>query len=373
MRIAFVTTSLDPGGAETALTTLALGLVKAGAQVCVIALRGSGRLVSLLQAGGVPVATLQAVSAGRLALVLPRMAGRLRAFAPDIVHGWMYHGNLVATAAAMASSARLFWSVRQALGAQDRESPMTNRLIRLGSLLSRRPQAIVYNSHQARSDHEKIGYAQARGVVIPNGFDTGTLRPNPDERQRTRARLGIPDESIVIGHLARYHPVKDHLTFLEAASAAADVKCHFIMAGRGVDAANAELAAHVERLALGARLHRLGEIEDVGAFASALDALCVSSRSEAFPNVIAEAMSCGVPCVTTNVGDAAAIVADTGLVVAPGDVGQMAAAFRALARMGPEGRSRRGHQARDRIVQHYSIPAMVDGYMGVFHGSLQGA
>jgi glycosyltransferase involved in cell wall biosynthesis len=278
----------------------------------------------------------------------------------------MYHGNLVASAVRPFCRGRLFWGIRQALGALDRESPATNRLIRLGARLSHRPDGIIYNSLRARRDHEDAGYAAARGTVVPNGFDTARLRPDGEVRARFRRKLELSEASVLIGHVARFHPVKDHATFLHAAADLSDLRARFVMAGRGVDASNAELTGLIERLGLKGRVTLLGEADEVHAVLPGLDVLCVSSRSEAFPNVIGEAMSCGVPCVTTDVGDAAQIVGDTGRVVPVGDPARLAESLRAIVQMGTEARIRLGQAARQRIVELYALGSMIRQYQRIY-------
>jgi len=368
MRITFITTSLDPGGAETTLVALALGLTALGARTSVIALRGSGRLAERLRAGGTFVSTLDADGTAKALIALPRVPLELRRFKPDVIQGWMYHGNLVASTVTSFCRGRLFWGIRQALGALDRETPATNRLIRFEARLSNRPNGIIYNSARARRDHEDIGYAAAKGMVVPNGFDTELLSPNAEARTRLRGQLGLADDAILVGHLARYHPVKDHATFLEGAAAVVDPRLRFVMVGRGVDSSNLELAALVERLGQRSRITLLGEADDVGALLPGLDVLCVSSRSEAFPNVVGEAMSCGVPCVSTDVGDAAQIVGGTGRVVPVGDPSRLAEALRAIVQMDDAARVSLGRIARQRIIEHYSLDSMVEQYQRIYEG-----
>jgi glycosyltransferase involved in cell wall biosynthesis len=271
------------------------------------------------------------------------------------------------------SRARLFWGIRQALGALVRERATTNRLIHFSARLSSWPERIVYNSERARIDHETIGYSTHNGLVIANGFDTEALRPDGDARSRLRKQLQLSEDTILIGHMARYHPVKDHATFLKAASALSGrgSRFYFLMTGRGVDTSNAELVSAVERLDLTQRVALLGEADDVRTILPGLDMLCVSSRSEAFPNVIGEAMSCGIACVTTDVGDAALIVGETGQVVAPGKPNELADALYALAQLHPDERVRRGLAARQRIIEKYSLRSMIDRYLHLYSGSLR--
>jgi glycosyltransferase involved in cell wall biosynthesis len=185
--------------------------------------------------------------------------------------------------------------------------------------------------------------------------------------------MQLSEETVLIGHIARYHPVKDHMTFLEAASAlwSRGLRVHFLMAGRGVNDANAALTSAIERLGLKRMVTLHGEESDVRQILAGLDVLCVSSRSEAFPNVIGEAMSCGIPCVTTDVGDASQIVGEADQVVPPGDPGLLADALSAMAQLAPEERTRQGLAARRRIVERYSLRSMIDQYIRLYGGLLR--
>lgn len=367
MRVCFISTSLNPAGAEAALVSLVRGLAESGIECSVVSLRGGGRLVDQLRARAVPVVSLDVVRAVDLVPGLLRIVREQRAFRPDVVQGWMYHGNLVATAVAPLCGARLVWGIRQALGALECETTRTNRLIRFTARLSRRPASIVYNSSRARADHEAIGYSPRRAAVIDNGFDTETLKPERGARARWRSSLGLAEDGILVGHLARHHPVKDHDTFLRAAAevhlAAPGVR--FLLAGQGIENSNREIVATIARLGLARAATLLGPVDDVRSLLPALDIVCVSSRSEGFPNVLGEAMSCGVPCVSTDVGDAARIVGPTGHIVPVGDPRKLAAAVMTLAADSAE-RSRLGTEARRRIIERFSLRSMTDCYARLY-------
>jgi glycosyltransferase involved in cell wall biosynthesis len=316
------------------------------------------------------VEALQATGVGAVATKLPYVLRSLHTFNPDILQGWMYHGNLVATAAAPMCGGRLYWGIRQSLGALDRERPATNRLIRFGARLSRRPSSIVYNSERARVDHEALGYARASGRVIANGFDTNALRPDDLIRRQARHRLGLAERDVLIGHLARYHPIKDHATFIASIAriGAGERRIRVVMAGRDVDESNPELREAIERFGLGDTISLLGEVPAVSALLPALDVLCLSSRSEALPNVLGEAMSCGIPCVTTDVGDAAKLVGNTGWIVPPGNVDRLAEALRTAAALDGDIRRERGGLARRRVVDHFSLESVIAQYAQLYEG-----
>jgi len=168
----------------------------------------------------------------------------------------------------------------------------------------------------------------------------------------------------LIGLISRYHPSKGHQNFLRAAVQLVEdcPEVHFVLAGRGVDQHNKNLTKSIHELCLESRVHLLGERTDTPRVTAALDLAVSSSFSEGFPNSIGEAMACGVPCVATDVGDSARIVEDTGAIVPPGDHRALAAAWKHLLEIGPEGRQELGAAARNRIKERFNLPAMVTQY-----------
>jgi glycosyltransferase involved in cell wall biosynthesis len=162
--------------------------------------------------------------------------------------------------------------------------------------------------------------------------------------------------------VARVDPMKDHAAFLAAATE--------LVAG-GSAAAFALIGAGTERLdippALADRLHALGERDDVAELLPALDLMALpSAYGEGFPNAVGEAMACGVPCVASAVGDAAAIIADTGAIVPPRDPRALAAAIAELLSRGPDGLAVLGAAARQRVVLRYSLAAVVERYQRIY-------
>jgi glycosyltransferase involved in cell wall biosynthesis len=169
--------------------------------------------------------------------------------------------------------------------------------------------------------------------------------------------------------IARYHPQKDHANFLRAAAKLdhGHLSIRFVLVGPGVDPNNTELLSIIEESKLVSRVHLLGQRSDIAEITAGLDVATLSSAwGEAFPNVIGEAMACGVPCVVTDIGDAASIVADTGLAVRPGDPEALAAGWARLLQLGFEGRTRLGTAARQRIVDHYRLPVITRRYQNLY-------
>lgn len=371
MRVLHIITGLATGGAETMLRKLLSGMDGRQFEAHVVSLGQGGRLAEEIRSLGIPVTEL-GMASGRpslgAALALCRLA---RQFRPQIIQGWMYHGNLAAWLAwhAAGRKAALVWNIRQSLEDLAWEKAGTRAVIRFCARRSAGVSRILYNSETSRLQHEAIGYPSARGMTIPNGFETEIFRPDPEAGLRLRAELKLPDEALLIGLVARYHPMKDHRNFLEASAllSARNPLAHFVLAGREVDDNNVELRDQVSRLGLAGKVFLLGERRDVPALMAGFDVVATSSsNSEGFPNVIGEAMSCGVPCVVTDVGDSAHIVGDTGFVVPPADASALAQAWFELLSMAPEKRLALGERARQRVLQLYSLAQTARRYEALY-------
>jgi len=368
VKVLHAITGLNTGGAETALCRLLESLPPPDFQHTVVALGPEGALSSNVA----ELAELHhlGMRAGRMVptdlLKLRRVLRRVR---PDVIQGWMHHANFAATVAAVALGVPLAWGVRQSLYSLEREKPGTRWVIRACARLSRRPARIVYNSAVSRAQHAKFGFHDARGVVIPNGFDTSVFARDPDARSQARGELGIAEEALAIGLVARVHPMKDHANFLRSAArfAAEHANAVFVLVGDGADQSNPELTGLIDELQLRDKVRLCGRRTDIAAVDNALDiASSSSSWGEAFPNAIAEAMACGTPCVATDVGDVRDIVGEAGVVVPPRDPVALSEGWARLATLGAGGRREMGQRARQRIIDRYSLAANARAYAGLW-------
>ncbi len=368
-RVIFLITGLRTGGAEMMLLKLCSKMDRRRFALSVISLSDKGTVGLSIEALGIPVYTLDMRSSR------PSLTGWLRlrklvlTLRPNLVQGWMYHGNLAASLAA-GNSSPVVWGVRQSLYGLDNERVLTRWVIRLGALMSRRyPRAIVCNSLTSAHHHEEFGFDASRTCIIPNGFDTEVFHPDEYARISIRQELGMVDNVVLIGLIGRYHPMKDHRNFLNAAALLGkkfpDV--HFLLAGCEVNADNPALSAMITEFGLSDRVFLLGERKDIPQLNAALDvASSASAWGEGFANVIGEAMSCGVPCVVTDVGDSAWIVGDTGKVVPRQDPVALATAWKSLIILSRDERQALGILARQRVIEKFSLDSVVKQYEDLY-------
>ncbi|MEN3111355.1 glycosyltransferase [Uliginosibacterium paludis] len=368
MRILYVTTGLGVGGAERALERLLPALAARGFTLAVVSLREPQPVGARLRELGIEVHELGMRPSRPSLAGLIRLWRVVRRFRPDVLQGWMYHGNLAAQLARLAAPrAKVLLSIHQTLARLELESLATRTVIRLDAWLSRFAASVLYVAQAAVAQHEAAGYAR-RALVLPNPLDTGVFRPDAQARAAVRQALGIGEAQFVMTLLGRFHPAKNHEGFLRAAAcvAAERPEVVFLMAGLEVESANPTLAPLLAAPALQGRVRALGPRDDVPQLLAASDLLVLSSIQEALPNVVMEAMSCAVPCVVTDVGDAARMIGDTGWLVAPGDEAALAEAMVLALDEPATSLAQRAAAARNRAVTHFGLDAVTARHAALY-------
>jgi glycosyltransferase involved in cell wall biosynthesis len=362
MRVAFVTHSLETGGSERQVAALAKGLARAGHDVTILVLRRGGPIEADLRDAAVRCVSLGTVDWYRPA-GLRRIVSVLRSLRPDVVHPYQSLPNVVMTLLRpMLGSTTLVWGVRDADWESIRHHRGGGSVSVASTPLSWLADLIIVNSEAGRRFYLGRGYPKKKLVVIQNGIDTERFRPDAVSRAQIRDEWKIADSHALVGLVATLHPFKGHRTFIEAAGIVAQraPSIDFVCIGPGEKPERSALEDLARSQGLERRLLWAGERADMPAVYSALDVCCLSSTGEAFPNVVAEAMACGAPCVVTDVGDAAAIVDGTGTVVRPRDPGALADGIESLLFRENRGREEFRRAARARIENHYSVRWLVD-------------
>lgn len=368
MIIVHVIADLGRGGAEMMLKRLLEAHAsRPGLKHHVISLDTLGAVGPEIQALGVPVEALGMSGAADIPRVIVRLVRRFRALRPDIVHAWMYRANLLAgLAARLARVPHVIWGIRVSELTTDMGvSRATIRLQALGARLSRSlPNRIVYVAQSARDRHERLGYSADRGVVIPNGYRVPAKLP----RDRLRSELRLPADALIVGTAGRFQPQKGFQALVEVGSmlAARDSRLHFVLAGKGVSPDNQELLGWVRAGGMAGNFHLLGERTEMSALLAGMDVFCLNSIGEGFPNVVAEAMSVGVPCIVTDVGDSAYLVGDSGIVIPARDPQALARALTIMAGATPEVRRSYGDRGRERINACFAMESVATDYAELY-------
>lgn len=368
MVVFHIITGLSDGGAEAVLYRLCTH--DTANQHTVISLMGSGKYGPLLEKAGVQVVCLE-MPKGRVTLGgLWRLWRTLRCERPEVVQTWMYHADLIGgVLARLAGVHRVFWGIRHSdlLPGESRRS--TIAVAKLCAWLSRVvPTGIACCAERARSVHLALGYSAHKFQVIPNGYDIGQLKLDVKAKQRLRDQWTVPEGVPLLGMVARFDPQKDHANLFSSLGVLKKqgMSFHCVLVGSEMKADNNILSSLIDENDLHKEISLLGQRSDIPAVMSALDVHALSSAfGEAFPNVLAEAMACSTPCVTTDVGDAALIVGETGWVVPARDSQALASALvRALGEYSDAPRDwiARQNEARERIVTQFSIAIMVERY-----------
>jgi len=374
LSVVHVISNLGTGGAEAMLARLvAAGDAREVSHTVVAMLSGGVNAERIRSAGGrvVELGARRSLSAAK---ILPRIAGVFREAGADVVQGWMYHGNVAASAASLLVRPRppVLWNVRQTVFRLADNRPMTQAVILAGTLLRASPAGIVYNARLSAEQHEGLGFARRKRILIPNGFDLGRYAPREEARPSLLAELGLAEEALLIGRAARLHPQKDDATLFAAFGriAAAEPRAHLVLPGSGMTAENAGLARLAKATGAKGRVHFLGERGDLPEIMAGFDlALSSSAFGEAFSNAIGEAMAAGVPAVSTDVGEAGEIIGETARIAPIGDAAALAeAALKVLSIPQPE-RLALGARDRERIAGDFSIEKIASLYLELWRGT----
>lgn len=370
VKILHIISGLGQGGAEAVLFRLTTSPgMDASVQQEVLSMTDEGVYGERMREAGIRVHTL-GMQPGRMGWRdFQALRRRIEFIGPDVVQTWMYHANLAGGLAARLCGIRaVVWGIRNAGSSLSLISRSARLALRLGARLSGLlPAVTVSCAEDAAQRHIALGYRRDRMEVIANGYDLSRFSPDPEAGLAQRRRWGVDGSMTLLACVARWDPLKDHANLIRAlakARGAAQRPFRCALVGRGMTPDNAELMALIRAEGMDDWILPLGPTDDVAAVMNAADIHVLSSRAEGFPNVVAEAMACGTPCVVTDVGDAALIVGDTGWVATPESADALADAIRqalVVARDPLELRAR-ATAARTRVQSRFGLHVMQEAY-----------
>jgi glycosyltransferase involved in cell wall biosynthesis len=359
IRICHIITSLSIiGGGERMLMRLLLTNFESTNKKMVLVLCHAGAWGEELRSAGVTVHELGMESFLDMPRVFFQLKKWISAFRPDIVQTWMYHADFMGGLAAYFSGYKnIIWGIhRTALLPSDKKS--TQVIMRLCSLMSRTvPKKIISVAEAGKQAHIAAGYDAARMVVIPNGFDFNNFIATDEQRIALRRDCDFADDELVIGCLGRFHEVKGQDNFVKAAAIVnqSNANVRFLMVGTDCDVHNTELMNWIKEHHLQDYIVLLGERSDVPVCLAAMDIFCMPSRTEGFPLCLGEAMAMSLPCVATEVGDAALLAGDTVILVPAQDEKALAKGLLDVIGLSKDQRYQMGLNAKEQVMAEFSI------------------
>jgi len=239
--------------------------------------------------------------------------------------------------------------------------------------LSPHTDFITFNTWTGREVHERRGYRSNHWIYLPNGFDSQLFKPLSDKRTILRAQLGIKNGEIALGAVSRFDPMKNvPLLFGAVKRLSEEFPIKLVFAGRGIDKENSQLRALISEHQLNDHILLLGEVEKPQELYPALDIFCLTSFSEGFPNVLGEAMACGVPCIATAVGDIPSLMGDTGLLVESDNIEKFTQGLRSLLKKSSAERKEMGERGLQRIQSEFEVRSIVRNYEQCYQAVVAG-
>jgi glycosyltransferase involved in cell wall biosynthesis len=337
-KILLLIRSLHIGGAERQVVSLAKIISQLGTEVHVaIKVNGGPLEKDISNIAGVKLHHLGSTGiAGRIVYFL-RLRKLIKSNHYDAVYGFMPMPNLaLLVARTLRDRPLIAWGVRSSDIDPNQYGSRVKWTMRLEKLLSLFADRVITNSQAALEEYRHKNYPYAKLSHIPNAINIDRFKPNAAKRPQLVTETEIPAHVQIIGLFARIHPMKDHLTFLNAAKYLLETSPHvrFICAGEestGYENYATMIRRNASELGLDDNVIWLGPRNDPESLMAACDLTTLTSNSgEGFPNSVAESLACGTPCVVTDVGDAAVIVDNRQAVVARGDSKALAKAWKSM-------------------------------------------
>ena len=293
---------------------------------------------------------------------------------PELIHSWLYHADLYSSLADLFLHKPLVWGLHNStLGVE--ASRITKNIVHVLACLSHSvPKRIISCSNEAIRIHEKMGYRPDIMRFVPNGFDTELFQPDREAGKALRISLGIPENALLIGNISRFDQQKNHAGLIQAWELLAKEKpeVRFLLAGKNLDRNNQVLQDYLTTAGITEKTVLLGIRDDVPDLLNALDLFVLSSNSgEAFPLIIGEAMSCGIICVGTKVGDTEFLIDDCGKTVNPNDPESLKTACLSMLDLPEDEKSVLKEKSRNRIIENFTLQKMGEAYFAVYKEILQ--
>ena len=372
--IIYIISVIGTGGAEMMLYKLIKNLDKTNLKIItIISLSKNKNELSYFNDLQFNITTFNFRNILFIPITFLKLIFYIRKKKPDIVHTWMYHADLIGGLAAKIAGVRfIIWGIRNSYLSTLYNKKFTKYVVLSCSKLSYYiPDIITSNSQSSALDHINIGYNKNKFIIIPNGFDM-TKFNNKNTKLNIRDKLNLDYNTILIAHIARFHPQKNHIGFIEAAYNIhiQHPNIHYVMIGSNVDYNNPILVNKIKELNLSKHIHLLGLIENINEIISNFNFFISTSFGEAFPNVIGEAMSSNVICISTDVGDCAEIIHNYGFISKDTSSKSISDSTIEALKMNKEEQLNMKLNAKKRVETNYNINLISNLYLELYNLNL---
>ncbi len=325
MKIIHIINSLKKGGAEGNLYRLCKFHKEEynnNINITIITLINNGFYEASLKKKGINIYSLNINHRGKFIDLIKKII-KLRQFIknqnPDIIQSWMYHSNFLTLFIPRIFFNRLFWNIRHSELNYQISKKMTIFLSIICGLFSRVvPKKIIYCSEKSVNFHEKHHfYNKNKTRIIYNGYDLKTYYHSKQLRLSFRKKNKIKKSDIVFGFAGRYAKQKNIPSLLFAFSKIIrrSNNLYLCMVGNDINYSNKKLTFLINNLKIKDKVFLLNHQKDLLEFYNGIDLLLLVSHSESFPNVIAEAMLCTTPVMSTDAGCAKKIINKYGFII----------------------------------------------------------
>ena len=368
MKVLHIITSSETGGAEIALEKLIKFHISSSKYFHkVISLKPLGDVGDRLRNEGIEVTSLHLKSFLFLPFSFFKLLFLIKKQKPDLIQTWLYHADLIGSFASfLLGFKKIIWNIRSSDALLGKGLSVSGYLsMKLCALISHHiPHTIISVAERAKDQHLKQGYCENKFKVIQNGFSLEEFNPKLGVTKNLREKIDLMQGFKIIGSVGRYNEYKDYKTLIAASeimlSKRKDIL--FVLIGEGLEDSNKELRELLINHGVDNNFRLLGKRNSINELILLFDVFCLHSVSEGFPNVLGEAMSSGIPCVSTDAGDAGILLGDTGRLVEVGQPKQLSKALLEVLDLPPEKIKEISKLGRERIKSRFSINRIVKKY-----------
>jgi len=366
-KIVHIISGLQVGGAERSLYNICNSSLNDSFKQYIICLGNRGYYSQKIEEIGLEIYHIN-FSSWHFVKSVTKFIIILKKISPDIIQGWMNHGNFTSILALLILNFKpiIYWNIRQSFYKNKNDLFYTKFLFLFNILFSRIPKKIIINSNISKIQLQNFGFNIDSFKFIPNGFDPNYWVRDLSFRELKRENLGIENLDFVIGYVGRYHPMKNIILLLKAFEI---ISINFsnsklVIIGHKEDDFNKFEKQIFDKIPNN-QIILLNQMYDINKYYSIFDLFTLCSVSEGFPNVLGEAMSCELCCISTNVGEAPALLQDVGFIIPVDDldalVSKMTNCIENL-----EMTKNMGILARNKIVKTYSLQNTVNQYINLY-------